>query len=222
MSQSLSPPTTPLDAAEIQQNRGNGKTGQVSPPHPLRFTVADYHRLTALGFLQEDDRVELVRGELIQMAAKGVRHEFCLRRLLRQLPKLLGDGVTLQCQAPVTLAFDGEPEPDFAILRNREDDYATSHPTAADVLWAIEIADSSVEYDQTMKRLLYAEAEIPHYWIFNLMDRRLECYSEPGNVGETMDYCDRRLIASDQSAVLPKLFSDTDQEVRLELHPYFS
>ncbi|MGF1495918.1 MAG: Uma2 family endonuclease, partial [Elainellaceae cyanobacterium] len=118
-------------------------------PHvqPKRFTVEDYHRLTELNFLREDDHIELIRGELVQMAAKGVRHEFCLRRLLRQLPQLMGDRATLQCQAPVTLAFDGELEPDFAILRNRDDDYLTAHPTPADVLLVMEIADSSLEYD---------------------------------------------------------------------------
>jgi Uma2 family endonuclease len=168
-------------------------------PHvqPKRFTVDDYHRLVSLGFLGEDDHIELIRGELIQMAAKGVRHEFCLRRLLRQLPKLIEDRATLQCQAPIMLSFDGEPEPDFAILRNREDDYATAHPTPEDVWLVIEIGDSSLEYDQTVKLSLYAEAAIAEYWIFNLVDRHLEVYTEPSQVGDSFDYLNRRIVPPD-------------------------
>lgn len=72
-------------------------TGQpASSPQPVRFTVQDYHRLLELGFLNEDDHIELIRGELVRMAAKGTAHESCLRRLLRILPRIIGDRATLQ------------------------------------------------------------------------------------------------------------------------------
>lgn len=66
-----------------------------------RFTIAEYHRLGELGFFGEDDRVELIRGEIVEMSPKGTPHETCIRRLLRQLSKLLGDRATLQSQAPI-------------------------------------------------------------------------------------------------------------------------
>jgi Uma2 family endonuclease len=143
-----------------------------------RFTIAEYHRLTELGFLKDSDRVELIRGELVYMAAKGTAHETFIRRLLRELPKLLEDQATLCCQSPITLPADSEPEPDFAIVENRADDYFNGHPLPAEVKLTIEIADSSLTFDQTVKLGLYAEAGIEHYWIFNLLERHLEVYQD--------------------------------------------
>jgi Uma2 family endonuclease len=144
-----------------------------------RFTIAEYQRLAELGFLGEDDRVELVRGEIVQMAAKGTAHSALNKRLLRELAKLVGDRATLQSQDPIALPNHSEPEPDLVILKNQPDDYLNGHPTPEDVLLLIEISDSSLSYDQTVKLPLYAEAKISHYWIFNLLDNRLETYSEP-------------------------------------------
>ncbi len=173
-------------------------------PQPLRLTVTDYHRLAELGFLGEDDHIELIRGELIQMAAKGTAHETCITRLLRVLPPILGQRATLRCQSPITLAFDGEPEPDFAIVQNREDDYETAHPTAADTLLVIEVADSSLEYDRTVKLSLYAEASIPHYWLFNVIDRTLEAYSEPAQITPgQFGYLNRRILTPSSAIALP-------------------
>ncbi|URR34559.1 Uma2 family endonuclease [Thermosynechococcus sp. HN-54] len=73
---------------------------------------------------------------------------------MRILPKIVGDRATLQCQLPITIAFDSEPEPDVAIVKNREDDYASAYPTSADALLVIKVANSSLEYDRTVK--LYA------------------------------------------------------------------
>ena len=146
---------------------------------PKHFTIAEYHRLTEIGFFSEDDKVELIHGGIFERAAKGVAHETCLRRLLRALNGILGELATLQCQAPVLLPNDSEPEPDFTIVRNRDDDYLSGHPTPADILLLIEIADSSLSYDQDVKLPVYAEAGISHYWIFNLPGDCLECHSEP-------------------------------------------
>lgn len=129
------------------------------------------------------------------MAAKGTAHEGCLRRLLRILPKIVGDRATLQCQSPITIALDSEPEPDLAIVKNREDDYASAPPTPADTLLVIEVADSSLEYDRTVKLSLYAEAKIPHYWLFNVSDRTLEVYSEPAEITpEQVGYLSKRIV----------------------------
>ena len=144
-----------------------------------RFTIAEYDRLAEIGFLKENDRVELIRGEIIQMASKGKPHAVCETRLERELFKLIGERATLRGQQPIIIFDYSEPEPDRAIVRNCTDDYLNSHPNATDILLLIEIADSSLKYDQEVKLALYAEAKISDYWIFNLVESCLECYSEP-------------------------------------------
>ena len=169
-----------------------------------RFTTAEYHQLTALAFFQEDDRVELIDGQIVEMAAKGTAHETCNRRLMRELLKLLGDRATLQNQSPIVLSNQSEPEPDFAIVQNRADDYLAGHPTAADVIWVIEVADSSLGYDQAVKLPLYAQAGIADYWIFNLVEGRLEVYSEPYQTTEgQFGYRVTRIVLPNEAIALP-------------------
>jgi Uma2 family endonuclease len=170
-----------------------------------RFTVEDYHWLTEKGFFAEDDRVELIRGQVVQMAAKGTAHETCGRRLLRELTKQIGDRATLQSQSPISLPMNSEPEPDFAIVKNREDDYLLSHPLPADVLLIIEISDSSLDYDRETKLPLYAEAGIYDYWIFNLHQNLLETYCEPyqNNDGE-FGYRLKKIVLPNETIILPQ------------------
>ncbi|MBW4562250.1 MAG: Uma2 family endonuclease [Mojavia pulchra JT2-VF2] len=144
-----------------------------------RFTIAEYHRLAELGFFGEDDRVELIKGEIIQMVAKGTPHSVCETLLFRELIKLLGDNALVRGQQPIIIPEYSEPEPDLAIVRNVDDNYLSAHPSPSDILLLIEIADSSLKYDQEEKLPLYAQAGISDYWIFNLVDNYLECYSEP-------------------------------------------
>ncbi len=169
-----------------------------------RFTVDEYHRLIELGFLHENDHIQLINGELIEMASKGTAHETCLRNLWKQLPKLVGDRATLQSHAPITLPPNNEPEPDFSIVQNKDDNYLSAHPAPTDVLLVIEIADSSLDYDQKVKIPLYAKAGIADYWIFNLFNYHLECYSEPyldtlGKYG----YSNNKIILPSQVVNLP-------------------
>ncbi|GAP95968.1 predicted dioxygenase [Leptolyngbya sp. NIES-2104] len=174
-------------------------------PTLKRFTIEEYHHLTELGFFQEDDHVELIRGQLIYMAAKGTPHSVCSTRLNRQLTKLIGDQATLRGQEPIALPNDGEPEPDFAIVRNRPDDYLSGHPRSEDILLLIEISDSSLTYDQETKLELYAEDEIQHYWIFNLIDRVLEMYSEPYQKSASkFGYRLKRIALPDERVKLPQ------------------
>ncbi|KAB8316884.1 Uma2 family endonuclease [Tolypothrix campylonemoides VB511288] len=144
-----------------------------------RFTIAEYDRLAELGFFSEDDRVELINGEIISMVSKGKPHSVCSTRLFRELFKLVGERGTLRGQEPIIIREYSEPEPDFVIVQNREDDYLSTHPIPSDVLLLIEISDSSLKYDQEVKLPIYAEAGISDYWIFNLVNNCLECYSEP-------------------------------------------
>ncbi|MBD2774495.1 Uma2 family endonuclease [Iningainema tapete] len=168
-----------------------------------RFTIAEYHRLAELGFFGEDERVELIKGELFQMPAKGTQHSTFNRRLIRELSRLLGDRATIQSQDPVVIPNNSEPEPDIAILRNREDDYLDAHPNPSDVLLLIEIADSSLKYDQEVKLPIYAEGGISDYWIFNLVDNFLEFYSEPYQVQGKFGYRRKLIFLPHESVNLP-------------------
>lgn len=176
---------------------------------PRRFSLQEYHRLIDLGFFDETERIELIHGQLIPMAAKGSAHETCITRLLRLLPNAIGDQATLRCQAPITLSFDGEPEPDFSIVQNQDDDYASGHPTETETLIVIEVAKSSLDYDRDIKLPLYAQANISHYWIFNLIDHHLETYSEPSQLSpgqsspSQFGYLNRRIVPMDQEIALP-------------------
>ncbi|MGJ5633931.1 Uma2 family endonuclease [Nostoc sp. CALU 1950] len=164
-----------------------------------RFTLDEYHRLGELGFFHEDDHVELINGEIIEMASKVTAHETCLRKLWKELPKILGDKATLQSQAPIALPPNSEPEPDFAIVQNRADDYLSGHPKAADVFLVMEVSDSSLAYDQDVKIPLYSKGGITDYWIFNLFDNYLEAYSEPyqDNQGR-YGYSNKRIFLSNE------------------------
>jgi Uma2 family endonuclease len=184
-------------------------------PTLKRFTIEEYHRLTELGFFQEDDHIELIQGQLTQMAAKGRAHETCNRALNKQLICLLGDRATLQNQSPITLSDDSEPEPDFAILQNRADNYLSAHPTAAEVLLVIEVSDSSLIYDQETKLNLYARENIQSYWIFNLLDAILEMYSEPYRKSKTeFGYRVKRVALPHEIVKLPQL---SDLELDLSI-----
>ncbi|MEH1968050.1 Uma2 family endonuclease [Nostoc sp.] len=173
-----------------------------------RFTIAEYHRLAELGFFEENDRVELIKGEIIQMAAKGTPHSVCETRLERELYKLVGDRATLRGQQPITLSYNSEPEPDRVIAKNRHDDYLANHPSPSDILLLIEIADSSLKYDQEEKLPIYAEAGISDYWIFNLVDNYLECHSEPYQALQSKFGYRRKFIYLPNESVNLPCFSD--------------
>lgn len=167
-----------------------------------RFTVDEYHRLAELGFFHEDDRVELIQGEIIQMAAKGTLHTNCCRNLLNQLALLIAGRAELQCQDPIKLSSNNEPEPDFVILRRR-DNYRDALPNPDDVLLVIEIADSSLKYDREIKLPLYAESGIADYWLFNLIENRLETYSEPLQDSQGFGYRVKRIVLFNEAIALP-------------------
>ncbi|HEY9871971.1 MAG TPA: Uma2 family endonuclease [Candidatus Obscuribacterales bacterium] len=169
-----------------------------------RFTIAEYHRLAELEFFGEDDRVELIRGEIIQMAAKGKPHSVCNSLLFRELVMLLGKRAIVRGQEPIFLPPNSEPEPDVVIAQNRFDRYLSAHPSASDILLVIEVADSSLKYDQEIKLAVYAEAGISNCWIFNLVANYLETYSEPyqdvqGNFG----YASKHIYLPNAVVALP-------------------
>ena len=169
-----------------------------------RFSIAEYDRLAELGFFESDGRVELIRGEIIKMAAKGRLHSVCNTLLVEELIILLARRARVRVQEPILLPDDSEPEPDVVIARNRSDDYVSSHPLAADILLVIEVSDSTLKYDRRTKLSLYAESGISDYWIFNLVDMQLEMHSEPyqkqtGGFG----YRAQRVVLPNEVVVIP-------------------
>lgn len=171
-----------------------------------RFTLAEYHYLAELGFFSEDDRVELIRGEIMEMAAKRTPHSVCNSLLLGELYTLVGKRGNVRGQEPITLPPNSEPEPDVVVARRQSDHYLSAHPSPKDILLVIEVADSSLQYDQQTKLALYAEAGISDYWLFNLIENHLEVYSEPvQDVQGNSSYRLRRIILPDEVVALPSL-----------------
>ena len=142
------------------------------------FTIEDYYRMAETGILRRDDRVELIRGEIIRMAPIGIPHASRVDILNVQFVRAVGDDAIVRVQNPIRLeAQNSEPEPDISLLRPKRDYYASAHPTPADVLLVVEVADSSLSYDRNVKIPLYAEAGIPEVWIMALEEVRIERYS---------------------------------------------
>jgi Uncharacterized protein conserved in cyanobacteria len=169
-----------------------------------RFTLNEYHRLIELNFFQTDERVELIRGELIKMAAKGTAHAVCNTRLITKLIILINERAIVRGQEPIILPSHSEPQPDVAIVRNRDDDYLSSHPQPEDIFLVIEVSDSSLNYDQDVKLSLYAEAQISQYWIVNLIDQHLETYTEPyQELNGQFKYRNKRVFLKNEIVVIP-------------------
>lgn len=169
-----------------------------------RFSIAEYHRLAELGFFEPDNRFELIRGEIIKMAAKGRLHSVCNSLLFGELYVLMTKRACVRGQEPIILPTDSEPEPDVAIARNCSDNYLSSHPEPADILLVIQVSDSTLKYDRNTKLSLYAEAGISNYWIFNLVDIQLEMYSEPYQKQRGgFDYRVKRVVLPNGVVVIP-------------------
>ncbi|MEP0917748.1 Uma2 family endonuclease [Leptolyngbya sp. DQ-M1] len=147
------------------------------------FTVKQYHRMIETGIIQEGDRVELIRGEIIEMASLGTRHAAGVNRLNRLFFKKFGDQVLVAVQNPVEVDAHSEPQPDIAILRPREDFYASAHPTPTDVFLLIEVSDSTIRHDRTVKIPLYAEDSIAESWVVDVNAELIEVYRQPSATG---------------------------------------
>ncbi len=143
------------------------------------LTSAEYYQMMETGIIHEGERVELILGQIFTMAAKGVRHTICTRRLFKQLLALIGEQADVQSQDPITLSNNSEPEPDVVIAKLRADNYENSHPLPADIILIIEVSDTTLKFDREVKAPLYAAAGINEYWIINLIDNCLEVYRQP-------------------------------------------
>ncbi len=157
-------------------------TTRTLPPR-RRFTVEEFYRMADAGIFTEDDRVELIEGDIVTMMPIGARHAACVNRLNHMLARMIGDDVIVSVQNPLRLDEKNEVLPDIVVLRFRPDFYANAHPTPEDVLLVVEVAETSLAYDRETKVPLYARHDIPECWLVNLQDNVVEVYRQPSPHG---------------------------------------
>lgn len=148
----------------------------VAPKYKL--SVANYHKMAETGILLPEDRVELINGEIYQKSPIKSLHAGSVK-IINAFLSQYNEQYVISIQDPIIIDDFSEPEPDIALLKYRADFYTESNPTATEVLWIIEVSDSTLRYDRTIKKELYAKANIAEYWIVNLVDRCLEVYRTP-------------------------------------------
>ena len=164
--------------------------------------VDEYHRMADLGLIAPDSRVELLDGEVVDMAPIGTRHNACVMWLTRAFSRSIGDRALLGVQGSMRLGRFSEPQPDIALFRPRDDLYASRYAEPEDVLLLIEVADSSARKDRTRKVPLYLKSGVPEVWLIDLKGGTIEVF-----IGDTV----RTLRAGDQ--VPPQAFPDIVLEV---------
>jgi Uma2 family endonuclease len=174
----------------------------IKPAQPP-ITVTQYYQMLADGTLREDDRVELIEGDLHWMAPIGSRHAACINFLAATLPQLATGRAVIGVQNPIHLDDHNEPQPDLYVARWRADYYRAGHPTPADLLLLIEVADSTLNEDRRIKAPLYARFGIPEYWIVNLLQNVLEVYADPQD-GQYL----RRVLHRPGEEVAPQAFRE--------------
>ena len=143
------------------------------------FSREEHHRMGEVGILKPTDRVELIRGEIVEMSPIGRRHQAFVDNLNYLLVTRLAGRARMSVQNPVVLADDTEPEPDLKILRCRPVPYKEREAYAEDVLLLIEVAESSLAYDRSTKLRLYAAAGIPEYWVVDCAAESIEAHRTP-------------------------------------------
>jgi len=143
------------------------------------FSVEDYHRMRVAGILAEDDRVELLAGEIRAMSPVGPYHAAVVKRLNHRLSQLLPATLLLSVQDPIQLSDMSEPEPDVAIVTARDDFYEGGHPTSDDIVLVIEVADTTIMYDRDEKLPRYAQAMLREVWIVDITSEQVEQYTDP-------------------------------------------
>lgn len=144
-----------------------------------KFSLETYNRMIEAGILTKQDKVELIRGEIVAMAPMGDEHIFSILRFNNRLTETYRGEALVLPQCPVQFPPNSEPEPDFTLLKLPEERYQGRKPQPEDVFLLIEISNTTLAYDRGTKLGLYAEVGIPEVWIRNLRDDTLEAYREP-------------------------------------------
>jgi Uma2 family endonuclease len=158
---------------------------------PFRLSVDQYHEMVRHGILTEDHEVELLDGLLVAKVTKSTAHRVAKLLAQNSLAKVVPEGWHVDTQDAITLATS-EPEPDVMVIRGQPRDYLEHHPLARELALVVEVSDSSLRHDRCFKRAIYAAAAIPVYWIVNLIDRRVEVYTDPTGPADQPDYRQRQ------------------------------
>ncbi|MEK0180512.1 MAG: Uma2 family endonuclease [Oscillatoriales cyanobacterium] len=178
------------------------------------LTVQEYHRMAEIGILDEDERVELLGGQIVKMAAKGTAHGAGVKRTVELLQNLLGRLVLISVQDPVRLNDNSEPEPDIALLIPDPLYYEDHHPTPSEVYLIIEVADTTLRTDLGIKATIYAQSGIADYWVLDVNNRQLHVFREP-----TQDGYQSIAVLGDDASISPLQFPDISFAVRDMLRP---
>jgi Uma2 family endonuclease len=150
-------------------------------PQRHRITADEYHRMAEVGLLAPDARVELIEGEIIEMAPIGKDHMSVVDQLNRLFMRAVGDGAIVRIQGSVRLSQMSEPEPDLVLLKPRADFYRSELASAADTLLVIEVSESSLRYDRDVKVPFYARHGVPEVWIVDIPNNQLLVYGSPSD-----------------------------------------
>ena len=177
-------------------------------PTRHRFTVAEYYAMARIGILSENDRVELLDGDIIHMPPIGGWHAASVNAFTNLLPPLLRGRAVVTVQNPARLNDSSEPQPDVMLLKWREGYYGGGHPKPSDVLLLIEVSDTTVDYDRNAKLSAYARAGIPEVWIVSRQDRRIEAYTNPSGGAYS-----NVIHAGPTETIAPQAFPDVTLEV---------
>ena len=172
-------------------------------PEPYKFDVHQYIAMGEAGILMKEERVELIRGEIIAMSSIGNEHMATVDSSTMFWVQAVGDRAIVRIQGSVQLDEFNAPQPDVALLKRRDDFYRSRSAGPSDVFLIVEVSYSSLSYDRGVKLNLYAEFEIPEVWIANIPARTIEAYTDPSR-GE---YTTRRTFYPGQT-VSPAAFPD--------------
>jgi Uma2 family endonuclease len=148
-----------------------------------RLTRRDYYRLAEAGILGEDDRVELLEGQLVDMSPIGPRHALVIDVLNQLLLTAVGERAWLRVRNPIVLDDASEPQPDLALVRLPSSGYPDAHPRPPDIILLVEVADSSLDLDRGAKLELYARAGIREFWVVDLTANKVVVHRSPNDGG---------------------------------------
>jgi Uma2 family endonuclease len=148
-------------------------------PHRYAFTADEYFRMGEAGVFPPEARVELIEGEIVEMAPIGSPHAGTVNILTRAFVRLAGDRAIVSVQNPLIVSNRSVPQPDVAVLRARATSYTDAHPTAADVFLVVEVSDTTARFDRSIKIPLYARAGIREAWVVDVNARAVHVYREP-------------------------------------------
>ena len=157
--------------------------------HPI--SAAEYLRMGEAGVFAPEARLELIEGEIIEMAPIGSPHAGCVNKLTRLFVQRAGEAAVVAVQNPVIISNLSVPQPDLALLRARADDYASSHPEAADVYLVVEVADTTLAFDLGRKAAIYARCGIAELWVVDVNSRAIHVFRKPGPSGYSETLCVR-------------------------------